>query len=350
MNHSPSKYACPQDNRPVERERAGFRVVGTDTVYPDENGVPNFLRFPPVENADDIERLDRLNALADGGNWLSALQATHRDSQFVRYVTAVDRASFLKLLPIRSDSEILEIGPGLGQFTPLMARQARSVHALEVVPGQARFVMTRCRQEGLQNVEVAMGGDDCRLPYKDNSFDLVVLNLVFEWCASRLDGELHETAQTRLLSEMARVLRPGGTLYLATKNRYALRLLLGGADEHQFNLRFGSALPRVIAAWRLRQNGHGRAMGMLHSHNALKRMLVRAGFSRNESFWAAPEMRYPTHYIATDARAVRAARASPDIVLSEGRIKKRLMKLLPAAWVRHVTPGLAFVAVKDAAA
>lgn len=311
--------------------------------------IPNFLRFASVEDAEGVARLALLNERARAGGWRQALEATYQDAEFVRYVTQPDRAAFLDLLPIDASSEVLEIGPGLGQFTALMARRARSVHALEVVPGQAEFALTRCRQQGLTNVELAVGGDDCRLPYRDQAFDLVVLNLVFEWCGSRLENEPHEVAQKRLLSEMARVLKPGGALYLTTKNRYAMRLLRGGRDEHQFDLRFGSALPRALSARLLRRRGHRRAMGMLYSHDRLAAMLREAGLTTLRSYWAAPEMRYPTHYIATDAQSVRAARAKPGLVQASGRLANWLTSLVPARWVRHVIPGLAFLALKPAA-
>ena len=141
--------------------------------------IPNFLRFASVEDAEGVAKLALLNERARAGDWRQALEATSQDAEFVRYVTLPDRAAFLELLPIDASSEVLEIGPGLGQFTALMAKRARSVHALEVVPGQAEFALTRCRQQGLSNVELAVGGDDCRLPYRDQVFDLVVLNLVF---------------------------------------------------------------------------------------------------------------------------------------------------------------------------
>ena len=330
MTTDPSKYAAPQ-------------------VADNGGSIPNFLRFAPVEDADGVAKLALLNERARTGDWRSALEATYPDPYFLRYVTQPDRAAFLDLLPLDASSEVLEIGPGLGQFTAVMARRARSVHALEVVPGQAEFTLTRCRQQGLNNVEVAVGGDDCRLPYRDQAFDLIVLNLVFEWCGSRLADEPHEVAQRRLLSEMARVLMPGGSLYLATKNRDALRLLRGGGDEHHFNLRFGSALPRKLSALLLRRRGHRRAMGMLYSHDALASMLRDAGLTAIRSFWAAPEMRFPTHYVPTDAASVREARAKPGFVQGSGRLATWAMGFVPPRWVRHVTPGLTFVASKPAA-
>ncbi len=84
----------------------------------------------------------------------------------MRYVTESGRASFIELLPLTQASDVLEIGPGLGQFTPLLARCAKSVSAIEVVAGQAEFAAQRCQQQGLTNVQFAVGGDDCRLPYE----------------------------------------------------------------------------------------------------------------------------------------------------------------------------------------
>jgi SAM-dependent methyltransferase len=306
----------------------------------------NYLTLPPVEDGTTRARLEKLNALARAGmSWKRALAET-QDRDLLNYVVDARRAAFVDLLPIGPQHDLLEIGPGLGQFTATLARRCRHLDALEVVPEQAEFTAIRAEQEGAGNVRVAIGGDDCRLPYGDEAFDGVVLNLVFEWCGSRLESESHLQAQMRLLREMARVLRPGGFLYLGTKNRFAMRLLLGGVDEHLFNLRFGSALPRPLAAWLLRRSGHARPMGMLHSHDALSSLLQGAGFVAARSYWAVPEMRFPVAYVPVDASSIRAARGQRDFVQGEGRKLRWLMRFVPAAWVRHVMPGLAFLAVK----
>ena len=265
----------------------------------------------------------------------------------IRYVTEPSRASFIELLPLTPASDVLEIGPGLGQFTPLLARRAKSVSALEIVAAQAKFAEQRCRQQQVANVAFAVGGDDCRLPYGDSAFDLVVLNLVFEWCAWRCTDEQFSEVQNRLLGEMNRVLKPGGSLYLTTKNRYALRNLIGKRDEHCHDLRFGSALPRWLAALLMRMRGHKRPLGMLYSHNSLGAMLRRAGFQKINSFWATPEMRYPAHYVSTETASIREARRSPGFVQGESRSTKLLMRFIPASLVKNFTPGLAFLATKN---
>lgn len=334
--------------------RAGLEVSGDslrdsagEAVYPLQAGVPQFHRFAPVETEPIRLELARLNRLASQNGWQSALCEVYgKDSPLVRYVTLLDRASFIDLLPLSRQSDVLEIGPGLGQFTTVLAGRSRSVCALEVVAGQAEFAAERCRQEGLTNVHLASGGDDCRLPYADNTFNVGVLNLVFEWCASRSADETQIEVQRRLLAEMFRVLKPGGYLYLATKNRYALRNLLGKPDEHCYDVPFGSALPRWFASFVVRLKGHDRPFGILHSHNELRAMLRESGFDRIDSFWATPEMRYPTHYVSTDAAAVRDARTKPGFVQGESRSTRFLMRFIPASLVRHFTPGLAFLAYK----
>jgi SAM-dependent methyltransferase len=340
-------YVCPLTHSLLRGDGQALRSTVGDAVYPVHAGIPQFLRFGAAESEQGRIRLAHLNELARSDGWEAALRAVYHDEPgMLQYVMQPERASFIHLLPLTPQADVLEIGPGLGQFTPLFARRVRSVSALEVVSGQAAFVALRCAQQGLANVRVAAGGDDCRLPYPDASFDLVVLNLVFEWCASRCPEEREVDVQRRLLGEMFRVLRPGGSLYLATKNRFAIKYLIGKGDEHSHGMRFGSALPRALWRSLLRRKGHARPGGMLHSHDGLKAMIEGMGFARVRSFWATPEMRYPKDYVPTDAASIREARRRRGFVQGEGRSARLLMQCLPAPLVKHLTPGLAFLATK----
>lgn len=341
------KYVCPQTHAPLRLGDGTLRDATGKFVYPIKGGIPQFLCFEPIEDDHMKGRLAQLNRLARGSGWQAALRAVYGDDpSFLRYVTDAGRASFVDLLPLTRDSEVLEIGPGLGQFTGILANRTRSVHGLEVVAEQAEFAAERCRQTGATNAHLAAGGDDCRLPYSHETFDVVVLNLVFEWCASRCPGEPEDSVQRRLLAEIYRVLRRGGSLYLATKNRFALRNILGKPDEHCHGMRFGSALPRGLVQCMLRLSGHARPLGRLYSYNALIAMLRDAGFGQIDSFWAAPEMRYPTHYVPIDATSVREACNKAGFIQGELRSTRIIMRMIPAALVKYFTPGLAFLASK----
>jgi SAM-dependent methyltransferase len=280
------------------------------------------------------EGKSELTAIARRDGWSKAIAQQFGTAE---YLTDERRGIFLDLLPIQG-ADVLEIGPGFGQFTDRIARHAKSVAALEVDPEQADFIREKLRQEGITNTMVTTGGTDCRLPYADRSFDLVILNLVLEWCATAID-EPHEVAQLRLLLEIARVLRPGGRLYVATKNRFALRYLIGKPDEHYHNMRFGSALPRWFA-----DRVHGRrSRGRLYSWRGLRKLLSQAGFAVEQSWWAAPEMRFPEKMVRTDPKSIREARRA-GIRQGDGRAERLLLSLVPAPLVKHVAPGLSFLA------
>lgn len=301
------------------------------------------LYFSSVSESETEDERARLRGLCQASTiigWRRALQETY-DEAFVRYVTDETRAIFIDYIPISKSHDVLEIGPGLGQFTSKLAERARTVDALEVVPEQAAFVATRVQQEGRTNVRVVAGGSECRLPYLDQSFDVVVMNLVFEWCASRLN-ESHEEVQRRMLSEINRVLRPGGYLYLATKNRFGVSYLLGKPDEHFDGMRFGSALPRTLG-----RILHGeRQPGMLYSYPGLLAMLSAAGFELSGSWWLVPDYRYPEKFVATELRAVSAVQMESGRRLGRSRSEQILFKLCPPWILKYVMPNLNFLLQK----
>jgi SAM-dependent methyltransferase len=282
--------------------------------YPMRHGIPCFLERAPVESHATTDQVDESNHLCKLCGWAEALWRVHgKDSGFVRYVTDPNRCIYLRHIPVTPDSTVLEIGPGLGQFTCAIAPRVKRLYALEVVPGQAEFAAERCRQSGFTNVSVACGGDDCRLPYRSQCFDAVVCNLVLEWCATR--SQLTPLlAQKRLIAEVSRVLKPGGYLYVATKNRFALRYLFGGADEHLGGMRFGSALPRWVSASALRLAGKPASQALVHSFSSLSALLRSQGFVVESSFWAAPEFRHPQRMVSNEASSVREARKDPQFV------------------------------------
>lgn len=341
-------YACPLTGVVLECDGLKLRAGAEGPVYEVCNGVPRFLRFQEAESDATKANLARLNRIAVDRGWREAIEEIFADSpQQIQYNTDPERLKILDLLPSADCGAVLEIGSALGHFTVELARRAETVHALEIVPGQAEFTAERCRQEGLRNVSVACGGDDCRLPYASASFDVVVCNLVLEWCSGRMVDEPFVDGQRRLLAEIHRVLKPGGRAILTTKNRFALHYVVGKADEHVYDMRFGNALPRWLTAALLKRRGKKRVGGLLHSHNQLRGMLREAGFEDPRSYWAAPEMRFPRHLVPTDAASIRAIRRDPNFVAGFSRTTKALTPLIPAPLVKHFTPGLLFVVRKS---
>lgn len=102
---------------------------------------------------------------------------------------------------------VLEIGTGTGVISAEVARAAgpdgRTV-SIDTMD-------TRVDSTGY-DFQVTTG---VRLPFDDGSFDIVISNHVVEHVGARPDQLAH-------LSEIRRVLRPGGVGYIATPTRWAL--------------------------------------------------------------------------------------------------------------------------------
>ncbi|WP_432824806.1 class I SAM-dependent methyltransferase [Dactylosporangium sp. CA-092794] len=95
-------------------------------------------------------------------------------------------------------ARLLEIGPGFGATTRVLARSTDAMTVVEVNPKLAE----RLRRDGPGNVTV-VEGDGAAMPLPDAAFDSVV-------CFTMLHHVPSASQQDRLLAEARRVLAPGG--------------------------------------------------------------------------------------------------------------------------------------------
>jgi hypothetical protein len=120
-------------------------------------------------------------------------------------------------------------------------------------------------------------------------------------------------------------LRPGGKLFLSTKNRFALKYLTGAEDEH-LGMRFGSALPRWVQRRVANKAGRQHPGGHLHSWNELKIYLTIAGFNKLIPLFAFPDARYPL--FLGELQDFSKSNLSPSEVMKLSK-RDRLLARLP---------------------
>jgi len=102
----------------------------------------------------------------------------------------------------------LDIGCGIGLQTLLLAEASSpggTVTGLDIAPELLMTARERVRDSAFARHIVLSAGDLNRLPFEDNSFDWV-------WSADCVGYPADDTL--RVLTEIVRVLRPGGTLAL----------------------------------------------------------------------------------------------------------------------------------------
>ena len=106
---------------------------------------------------------------------------------------------------------ILEIGCGDGRFViPVAIETGRPDVGLDLFPSPFCAAVERRSEEGVDNLAL-LRGSGMELPFRNDSFESVV-------CVNTLNSMPTKEAAKSIMSEMARVCRPGGCLVLDYRN------------------------------------------------------------------------------------------------------------------------------------
>jgi ubiquinone/menaquinone biosynthesis C-methylase UbiE len=118
------------------------------------------------------------------------------------------RKTHLELLGLMSlrDKKILDAGCGPGTYGIMLAQAGNEVVGIEISPAGVRVANQRARQKDVNFT--ARVGDLENLPFDDNTFDICFCGWVLH----------HFPDINKAVSELARVLKPGGIIALAEPN------------------------------------------------------------------------------------------------------------------------------------
>lgn len=158
-----------------------------------------------------------------------------------------------------SRARLLDVGASHGLITLALAERSASAVGVDV---DRAGIAAAAGETGLASFAIASGME---LPFADASFDVVICNHIYE----------HVPDAPRMMAEIARVLRPGGTCYFAGGHR--LQLI-----EPHHRLPFLSWLPQRLADAAMRLAGRGeRYEERFLPPWRLKRLFKDFGSARN---------------------------------------------------------------------
>jgi ubiquinone/menaquinone biosynthesis C-methylase UbiE len=141
-----------------------------------------------------------------------AHHADHYEALVVRedYQGNILRA-LREIHPLEGQS-VVEFGAGTGRLTLLLAPLVRSIHAYDGSAHMLEVATDKLKQTGLLNWRTDVA-DNTRLPETDSSADMVIEGWSFAHAVGWYPDSWREEIG-KALSEMRRIVRPGGTMIL----------------------------------------------------------------------------------------------------------------------------------------
>src|SRR6267378_998028 len=205
-------YVCPESKKILKC--VPDRVVGSEIVSGRfvndrgdecaiEDGIPD-LTFPKTVEGEQKETRDYYEGVAGVYD-----DVAHLTFRIQRVDEMEERRKFVRLLSLKPNSRVLEVGCGTGRDSVLIASEldAQGQFYLQDI---SRSMLVRCKQKlSATNVPTEFSvGNACHLAFPENYFDAV-----FSFGGLGVFGEIGKS-----LREMVRVSRPGAKVVVGDEN------------------------------------------------------------------------------------------------------------------------------------
>jgi len=232
-----------------------------------------------------------------------------------RYRLRLERAlRWVETMHLPPGARALDVGAGAGFTTLALAEHGLVIDAIDTVQGMVELILERVSAHGMADRVNAQLGDIHALNAGPATYDLVLALGVVPW--------LH--SPSRAMTEIARVLKPGGYVIATCANRAALSVVL----EPMYNpllepvRRLVSGILRSTGLRKTPQHGPRPRM---HSRHSFDRMLREAGLNKRaaETYGFGPmsfmNHRLPDQFgLAVDRRLQTIADMRVPVVRSAG--------------------------------
>ncbi len=293
--HEQKIFSCPECHLNLTLKGKEYLCSSCQRVYPIVDNIPIFSEIDNYYG--EIKKTSMSVLLEDSKTigYAKALEKYINDPFVYKYVIDETRAKWIEIIPHDENSRFLDVGCGWGTNTIPISKEVKEVVALDATYERVKFVEIRAHQKNIKNILPVLGSA-IKLPFPNESFDIVAFNGVIEWL-----GVINKTIdpiiiQKQALKEAYRVLKPKGKVYIGIENRFSLRYFLGSQDDHSF-LRFTSLLPRNIANLYCIIRKGEKYYTHTHSLKKYHKMLSESGFVGITTFYPWPNYRNPDFII-----------------------------------------------------
>ena len=184
------------------------------------------------------------------------------------------RQNLLSWYPFKEQSDVLEIGCGMGAITELLCKKCNSVTAVELSKRRATATYLRCRE--YDNLEIIVGNlNDIQFNKK---YDYITLIGVLEYQNNFTSSS---NPFRDFLAKIKQLLKPDGKLIIAIENKYGLKYWCGAPEDH-------SGIPYDGINNYVYSN-----VARTFSKKQLERLVKSVGFSNTYFYYPLPDYKMP---------------------------------------------------------
>lgn len=303
-------FNCPNCNGDLNGIVNGFRCINCSMNFPNKDGLPSLLLEGINTELSNIPNPYKLNQKAKKMGWETAVIEHTRENinsrDYLEYaekqIISEAPGDFQYLLPINKESIILVIGVGWGNITCSLARNAKYIFAMDVNADLLHLLELRINKEGLKNIKLVQGASSS-LPAKEKYFDAIILLGTLEQLVYERTLNSPDQMRSEFLANIFSALKPNGTFYLATENRFNFNNFLGKKETHS-NLRFVTVLPCLAARYysKMRRRMNYRCANF--SNIKLRNILKDTGFVKEDFYYPIPSYQNLRYLSKLENRAV----------------------------------------------
>lgn len=184
------------------------------------------------------------------------------------------RQNILNWYPFEKNSDILEVGAGMGSITGMLCDKGRTVTALEM--SEKRADVIRSRYPNRSNLEIISA--DLTEWKTDKKYDYVVFIGVLEYAGVFLQCT---NPYEYFLQCAINLLKPNGVILFAIENRFGLKYWIGGSEDHlqkPFLGIEGYKEPKTAQTF---------------SRNGIEKLLNKTGLTKHRIYSVYPDYKFP---------------------------------------------------------
>src|SRR3989344_433142 len=361
MENFKENFVCPVCKSELSKSEGFLACFSCKKQYKVINGIYDFREQDEYWSNVSREKMQELNQLARKTDWLSASKKIL--GSYAEHFAPFYRADSQFLWPTDENSVILDAGSMWGGVSIPAAQYHKEVLAIDKTQETLEFLDIRAKQMGFANIH-PVAASIKKLPFPDNFFDLAILSGVLEWVGVEENITLEEQwqrtgrgikifqkkryaktpreMQLEVLTEIKRVLKPNGSLFLAIENSVGFIYLVGWPDEHM-NLPFLSFLPRFISNFITKVFLGSEYRTYVYNIPVYRKLLEKAGFLK-QAFYGVFN-----HYInAKEIVSIGLIRGLKKKIF-EGKIwqLRLISKIIPSWLLAYLSPSIMAIAFKN---